>query len=89
MIFWIVFLAFVVFPLLYWWRHAVVPVDGDSILQYWDYTRFSLRSMVTLAYSDLLPSRVVGEVLVFFQGGLGVGGFALFIYTLGRRVAGY
>lgn len=49
---------------------------------------FSLRTLPTLAYGDLVPVGA-GRWLSAFEGMLGVGLFALLVYTLGRRVSGY
>ncbi|MBI2866274.1 MAG: pentapeptide repeat-containing protein [Chloroflexi bacterium] len=86
---WLLTMGVVSFPILYWLVHGVSPgpVSGQEAVQWSDYALFSLRTMAGVAFTDLQPAGFTGKLLASIQGPMGVFGFALFLYTLARRMS--
>ena len=86
---WLVTLGAFLFPFLYWLSDGVSPgpVAVDTGIHLIDYLLFSLRTMAGVAFTDLQPFGSVGKLIASIQGPMGVFGFALFVFTLARRMS--
>ena len=69
---------------------AATPVTLQSAAgqpSIFDYFVFSLTSMATMSFARFEPASTLGAFLASVQGILGISLFALFMYTLGRRLS--
>ena len=71
------------FSFVYW------GLGGINSTCWTDNFIFSLRSFVTMAFSDLTPTTLTAKILSSIEAGFGVSLFALLMYCLGRRMSGY
>jgi len=77
-------LALVVgFSFIYW------GLGGIESTSWSDNFVFSLRSFVTMAFSDLTPATFAAKILSGIEAAFGVSLFALLMYSLGKRMTGY
>jgi uncharacterized protein YjbI with pentapeptide repeats len=75
--------AVVGFGFIYW------GLGGIGSTCWSDNFVFSLRSFVTMAFSDLSPTTLTVKILSAVEAAFGVSLFALLMYSLGRRMTGY
>ncbi|MBI2917860.1 MAG: pentapeptide repeat-containing protein [Chloroflexi bacterium] len=84
---WLLALGTIGFPSLYWLSEGVGHEGSQAAVGYRDYFLFSLRTMAGVSFTDLAPRGSAGQVLASLQGPMGVFGFALFLFTLARRMS--
>lgn len=74
-----------IFPLFYWLTSSLPGA------RWYDYFLFSLRTSATLVFTEMgsTTGGWVAKLLASLEGVMGLGGYAAFVYTLGRRAAGY
>ena len=77
-------LAIVVgFSFIYW------ELGGIESTSWSDNFIFSLRSFVTMAFSDISPVTLTAKILSAIEAALGISLLALLMYSLGKRITGY
>lgn len=75
------------FTLIYWWTNGVINIlPGAPPVSPLDHLFFSLRTMVTLAYSDFTPVGA-GQWLAPLEGALGIIFLALLGFSVAKRIA--
>lgn len=71
------------FSFIYW------GLGGIESTSWSDNFVFSLRSFVTMTFSDLTPATFTAKILSGIEAAFGVSLFALLMYSLGKRMTGY